>query len=645
MFNRWLDQQISDMADSQMAYALFDLKSQLVSWANPVMTRFIKECLMRHDEHFLTEVTAVLETMREVAATRRMVAMDCPKIGARLEFMPAHEDDDGGVSMVQCYAIAQAQTEAAQQHRDGLEAEFGRILDEFPQNVFLARSSAEIFWTNKTSNRHKFGVDDIVDHNNTKWISAVHPDDFQHASSTFSTGLALGKLEPFCYRLFEHSTGQFRWVMTRASPVHDDDGKVKYWVGCSTNVDAFKEAEFRSRARIEDLEREVKQLQRRLGNSERLNSESQKLELVGNLAGGVAHDLNNLLFVMALNVDQLQKRVTDDASRDSVKGVRESIRKAARLSSQLAGFSGRKPQSAKPVCPRHFVEEVSDLLRKAVGAEVAFSIQIEGEPHNILVDKTYLENALINLAINARDAVEGRGRVRLTVKDVVRERGGEPRDYVAISMRDNGSGMSEEVIARVFEPFFTTKAPGSGTGLGLPMVKNFVDNSNGEVTVESTLGEGSTVTMCFPVTTHDVVPEPTSETVVVGGNELVLVVEDDTLVREAVVSALCDLGYRIISAVNPDHAILFLEGGIDADLVISDVKMPGKKTVLDMIEHIDQHHADLPVIFVTGYSADVVVQEGLIAERFPVLFKPFSTEELAVKLREVLGAARQLSPE
>lgn len=637
MFNRWMEQQIGNMVQSQLAYALFDTKSQLVSWGNPVMVRFIKECQMLHDEHFLTEAPVVLEAMRDVVTHRRMVALDYPKIRARLELMPAHEDADGGLTMVQCFAIPHAQAEAAEKFQEGMDAEFGRILNDFPHNVFLCGVNAEIFWTNRTSNRNKFGVDDISDFSSTSWIGAIHPDDFQFASSSFSTGMALGKMDPFCYRQRDHK-GQFQWVMNVSSPILDDDGKVKYWVGCSINVNAFKQAELQSTARIADLERDVKLLQQRLSNSERLISESQKLELVGNLAGGVAHDLNNLLFVMALNTDQLHKRMTDETSRESVASVRESIRKAARLSSQLAGFSGRKPQSAKPVNPRQFVAEVTDLLRKAVGAEVAFSIHIDGEPRNILVDKTYLENALINLAINARDAVEGRGRVSLVVSAGTKERKGETRDFVGFSMHDNGSGMNDEVLERVFEPFFTTKAPGSGTGLGLPMVKNFVDNCNGLVDVQSILGEGSVVSIFFPVTDQEVVVEQPREAAVVGGEEVVLVVEDDPLVREAVAVALCDLGYKIISAVNPDHAILFMQGGLEVDLIVSDVKMPGNKTVLDMIEHAEQHRPGLPIIFVTGYSADIVVQEGLIADKFPVLFKPFSTGELAGKIREVLGS-------
>ena len=323
--------------------------------------------------------------------------------------------------------------------------------------------------------------------------------------------------------------------------------------------------------------------------------------------------------------------------------MRESIRKAARLSSQLAGFSGRAPQSLSAVAPCQLLADIEDLLRKAVGAEVDFRIDIAADAGNVMLDKTYLENALINLAINARDAVDGRGSVTIQVKNETVVRDGETAVYVAFHVTDNGSGMSEPVQARIFEPFYTTKALGSGTGLGLPMVKNFVDNSHGFIRVQSYLGQGSTISLYFPVSQEAVQPQQEFVPEVQGGHETVLVVEDEPSVRDAVTSVLSSQGYHVVSAVNPEHAILLMNSGLKMDLIISDVKMPGKLSVTDLIAHVEATAPGLPIIFATGYSAEIVIKEGLIGGRYPVLFKPFSVEELGLKVRAALAANSRAS--
>ncbi len=631
MWHRRCEELIHNMAASQQAFALLDVASQSIIYANPVMTAFIKQGQVLGVENLFSASAEAGQALARCAHTQQLQAVEQPALHARLEMLPLM--DEGAVVAVQCWALPHATSPQALQQ--DLDMSFEAILQNFPCNVFLCHVNGDIFWTNKTSNQFKFGKDDISDEPNTSWINPMHPEDFDYACQEFSTGMAIGQMQSFRFRM-RHHTGRYHWFQCLASPMLDAQGRIKYWVACNTDVDKFNQPAHASDAKIKSLEQQLQLLNSRLQRSQQLISHSQKLELVTNLAGGVAHDLNNLLFVMGLNTDLVQRKLQDPVLKDNLKAVRDAVRKASRLSSQLAGFSGRKPESAAAVNPQKFVGEISDFLRNAVGAEVDFSIHVDAASHNILVDKTYLENALINLAINARDAVEGRGTVRLHVGNTQVQQDGSMQEFLAFSMQDNGSGMTEEVQARVFEPFFTTKAPGDGTGLGLPMVKNFVDNSNGLVQVRSSIGVGSTITMLFPPTTQAAVDVTEPEAALEGGSEVVLIVEDDRAVREAVANTLYGLGYKIVSAASPEHAILLLQGGLQIDLVISDIKMPGKLTIMDMIGHIEAHHTGTPIIFATGYSANIAIREGLVEGQYPVLFKPFSIDELAHTVRTVL---------
>ena len=500
MWHQRCEELIQNMRTSQQAFALLDAPTQTLIYANPVMAALIKRGQVLGVESLFSATTTAGQALAQCAQTRQLQAVDQPTLQARLEMLPLIDNDT--VVAVQCWALPHAQNQASLQHN--LNVAFEEILQNFPYNVFLCHVNGDIFWTNKTSNQFKFGKDDISDAPNTHWIDPMHPEDFAYACQEFSTGMAIGQMQSFRFRL-RHHTGSYHWFQCMAMPIRDAQGQIQYWVACNADVDKFSQAEQAAEAKTKDLEHQLQLLNTRLQRSQQLISHSQKLELVTNLAGGVAHDLNNLLFVMGLNTDLVQRKLQDPVLKDNLKAVRDAVRKASRLSSQLAGFSGRKPESAAAVMPQNFVRDIEDFLRNAVGAEADFSISVDAQTRNILVDKTYLENALINLAINARDAVDGRGTVRLHVGNTQMLHEGRMQDFIAFSMQDNGTGMSDEVQARVFEPFFTTKAPGDGTGLGLPMVKNFVDNSNGLVQVQSTVGVGSTITMLFPPTAQEAI--------------------------------------------------------------------------------------------------------------------------------------------
>ena len=635
------DRLIDGIKDSAIASGLFWPANLALGYANSALTRHIKAHQLVHGRHPFYDNPEVMQALNDCIAQQRFVGLQSELLQARLEIRPV-DSADGQVQALMLNwlprpeASPEVATEAQAQTLDLVALQrFHRTIDVFPHNVFLSSLAGEVFWTNQTSNLYKFAREDIADFTSTSWVESMHPDDFDKACKGFSAGMAKGRVEPFLYRL-RNAQGEFEWFQCAGAPVTDVQGQVTHWVGTSVNIHALVLEQQSLQTQVDRLQRQSAQQTQRLADAQKLISQTQKMDLVSNLAGGVAHDLNNLLFVMGLNTEVLQKRI-DDGLKDNLKAVRESIRKAARLSSQLAGFSGRAPQSLSAVAPCQLLADIEDLLRKAVGAEVDFRIDIAADAGNVMLDKTYLENALINLALNARDAVDGRGSVTIQVKNETVMRDDETAVYVAFHVTDNGSGMSEPVQARIFEPFYTTKALGSGTGLGLPMVKNFVDNSHGFIRVQSAVGEGSTLSLYFPLSQEAAQSPQESAPVVQGGQETVLVVEDEPSVRDAVTAVLSSLGYRVVSAVNPEHAILFMRNGLKMDLIISDVKMPGKLSVMDLIAHVQATAPDMPMIFATGYSADIVVKEGLIDGRYPVLFKPFSAQELGHKVRTALG--------
>ena len=495
-----------------------------------------------------------------------------------------------------------------------------------------------MFWRNHAGNRFTHGADVVHDPSNTYWISQFHPDDLPNANQTFAKAMMDGVVRPFRYRLKHGDDGAYHWHLSDYTPIRNEQGAIEYWVGTGINIQSFVETEERLTAELKALRSHQNNDQRMLKDANDMLARAQKMELVNHLAGGVAHDLNNLLFIMSINADLLFKQLPEGTLREAANCVRAQIKKAARLSSQLMGFSGRKPQSVTAVDPRSLLVEIGDLLQKAVGAETTFNIQMDEQVDHVLVDKMYLENSLINLAINARDAVAGRGTITLSVGNACLKLPDNPGGFVVFKMRDDGSGMSHEVLERIYEPFFTTKAPNQGTGLGIPMVKNFVESSGGFMDVESAPGIGTVVSLYLPMSMQDVVDAPCERSSSAPQtNASLLIIDDDAGVRDALTMALNNMGYRnIVTAYNSEYAIQFLNQGMKVDLIISDIRMPGRMSIPEFLHRLEAMQRDIPVIFATGYSEDVVIENGLVEGRHPVLFKPFTLEDLFCKIRETM---------
>ncbi|GGJ97327.1 response regulator [Pseudomonas matsuisoli] len=406
----------------------------------------------------------------------------------------------------------------------------------------------------------------------------------------------------------------------------------------------------RYRLRLEEL---VAERTRELARSEaeRLQAEQaltqiQKLEAVGKLTGGVAHDFNNVLQVIGGNLQLL--KIGKEMSAPSVQRIDsalEAVERGARLASQLLAFARQQPLAPKPVDLGAMLERMSNALLRALGEAVEIEVAIDEGLWLTFVDPGSLESVVLNLAINARDSMEGGGHLTLRARNVVLQDEqfvGHaevlPGDYVQLSVIDEGCGMSEDVRIRAFEPFFTTKRDGLGSGLGLSMVYGFVKQSGGHITLNSDPGGGTAVVLFLPRCVDGAsVQGVQDERGVQGGSERILVVEDDPNVRATSVAILQELGYVVTEARDAVEALDLLRQGQAFDLIFSDVVMPGSVSCMDMAKEARRLLPDVSVLFASGYPENVITPSGRLDEGVELLNKPYGIEQLSRKVRRLLG--------
>ena len=379
--------------------------------------------------------------------------------------------------------------------------------------------------------------------------------------------------------------------------------------------------------------------------------QAQKMEAVGQLTGGIAHDFNNMLAVIVGNLSLLLRRAAQGKTdlAKYAEGALEGANRGARLTQQLLAFSRQSPLAPVPVDPNKLVAGMSDLLRRAIGEHIRFETVIAGGIWTIFADRTQLETAILNLAVNARDAMPDGGTLTVETSnahlmDVAAGGPGTPTasgDFVVICVRDTGSGMTPEVVAKAFDPFFTTKPVGQGTGLGLSQVYGFVKQSRGHVKIDSEPGRGTMVKLYLPRHSGQERKEKASDTAVVlpPGNlqEVILVVEDDATVRRVAVDSLRDLGYTVHHADGAAQALRLLDQMPQVKLLFTDIVMPdgnGRK----LAEDATAAHPDLKVLFTTGYARDAIMHNGVLDEGVALLPKPYTIQQLASKVRDVLGS-------
>jgi PAS domain S-box-containing protein len=377
---------------------------------------------------------------------------------------------------------------------------------------------------------------------------------------------------------------------------------------------------------------------------------AQRLQAVGQLTGGVAHDFNNLLTVVLGNASVLAEDPAIDAERRIrlAEMIVSAAERGAELTKRLLAFSRRQALRPEPVDVNRLIHDMEGLLRRTLGEHIEIII-VSVARRPALADPVQVESAILNLAINARDAMPGGGKLTIETRDISHTRDGAqsddelmPGEYVRTAVSDTGTGMPPEVMARAFEPFFTTKDVGQGSGLGLSMVYGFTKQSGGQARIESTVGRGTTVSLYLPRAPDDAkVDSPPAGPAdsATRGHEIVLVVEDEALVRRTVVGQLHALGYQVIEAESGAAALKLLAGGAAVDLMFTDVVMPGGFDGQELARQARALRPGLRVLFTTGYTEDAALRHDRLAAGTQVLSKPYRRADLARRIREALDSA------
>lgn len=375
----------------------------------------------------------------------------------------------------------------------------------------------------------------------------------------------------------------------------------------------------------------------------------QKIEAVGRLAGGIAHDFNNLLTVISGYSDLLLARLGSDSSnRKEIEEIRKAGKRATALTGQLLAFSRKQMLQPKVIDLNTVVTDVIEILRRLIGEDIELVTNLENPLGTILADPGQIEQVIVNLVVNARDAMPSGGTITLGTENAHVEEGItsnediiRPGQYVMLSVRDTGTGMDEETMSHIFEPFFTTKEIGKGTGLGLATVYGIIRQSEGYIIVDSAIGKGTLFKLFFPLVRDETgeAPMTPSEKKPLTGVETILLVEDDAVVRNLVLNILCGAGYSVLEAATPTEALdLCRNTEIPISLLLTDVVMPvmnGK----EMASRLMETHGEMKVLFMSGYSNDIIALHGVLNPGIAFIEKPFTPESLKQKVREVLDAS------
>ncbi|MBW3098338.1 PAS domain S-box protein [Pseudohoeflea coraliihabitans] len=452
---------------------------------------------------------------------------------------------------------------------------------------------------------------------------------------------------------FIHKDGTFYPVAFTASPIRDDTGKA---VGTVIEVREITE-EIKAREAMTNfnaaLKMRVEEAVAERSVIEEQLRQSQKLEALGKLTGGVAHDFNNLLQVISGNLQLLMRDVADHPrAQQRVQNAMAGVDRGARLASHLLAFGRKQPLTPKPVNLGGLVSGMDDLLQRALGEGIEVVTEIAENLWNSLADESQVENALLNLAINARDAMQGHGKLTIKVSNAYLDKryarqhsDVKPGEYVKIEMSDTGCGISSDILDQVFEPFFTTKPPGEGSGLGLSMVYGLTKQSGGHISLDSEVGQGATFCIYLPRTTQaEEVKTPASTGPVCGGAETILVVEDDEEVRATVVEMLSELGYRVLHARDAASGLAIVESGAPIDLLFTDFVMPGPLRSQELARRAQDRIPGLAVLFTSGYMEGAIAENGRDDAEIDLLRKPYTRDELAQRLRAHLDR-KQSTPQ
>lgn len=482
--------------------------------------------------------------------------------------------------------------------------------------------SGQIWWNDTLANVYGYNPAELS-RDLDAWERWVHPEDRERVIGNLQAVMDGSETNWTAeYRLI-CADGRTLEVVDRDLLLRDEAGAPARMIGSTTDV-----------TQLRDLERKLRQ--------------SQKMEAVGQLTGGIAHDFNNLLTIILGNAELLADSVGDDPKAQRLaETTMLAAERGATLTSRLLAFARKQPLAPKQIQPASLLQSLQGLIQRTIKEDIEIDLTAEPDVEHIEVDPAQFENAVLNLVINARDAMPEGGRLGIHIRNVTLHDeetagldSGPTGRFVMIEVSDSGHGMPPDVVERAFEPFFTTKPTGKGSGMGLAMVWGFVQQSQGHARIHSEPGKGTTVQLYFPAVAKLRSPDAPSDRKAgeeKKGSGRILVVEDDEIVREHVVSQLRGFGYEVEAAGSAGVALSLLEKGGRFDLLFTDVVMPGGMNGRQLADEALRRVPSLKVLFTSGYSEDVIVHEGRLDPGVELLSKPYRRHELAEKVAKMIA--------
>jgi PAS domain S-box-containing protein len=559
--------------------------------------------------------------------------IDFPKIGTRwllIAYRP-EMDTDGNVDGWIASLLDVTERKRADQARSLIESELRTLSEKLEAEVERRTLERDRIWNVSEDLLAVSNFEGYFLSMNPAWTRLLgwsedeiksmhvsqlrHPDDAAHSiagRAQLAHGVSTVRME----NRFRHKDGSWRWLQWTMT----EDNGVIYVAG--RHVTAEKEAA----AALEHAQRQAAHL--------------QKMEAIGQLTGGIAHDFNNLLMIVSGHAQSMKNRLKDPKDTRALQAIEMAATRGENLTRQLLSFARTLPLSPTVIDPAEAIHAIRDVLAGSMHVNIDFQIDVPATVWPVRVDKSELELALVNLAVNARDAMPEGGRISIAAEnvrlDAMHAPGGVAGDFVALGVADSGCGIPSDLLPRVVEPFFTTKGPDKGTGLGLSQVYGFARRSDGTVTINSEMGRGTKVTIYLP-RSHAAVASPTREEsgrYAAMGGQTILVVEDNHEVRSVAVSLLEALGYRTIEAETAAEALDILVAGKDVNLVFSDVVLPGQTDGLALAQTVSARYPHIPVVLTTGYTKVFDADP-----EFPLLRKPYQMSALGRVIHQALNSA------
>ncbi|MDQ7970184.1 MAG: response regulator [Oxalicibacterium faecigallinarum] len=489
-----------------------------------------------------------------------------------------------------------------------------------------------------------------------KIIETVHPEDREGLLAAITKALAQGGPYAHQYRT-KRRDGRYYWLEANGRVDLDVNGAPSKFPGVLIDMEGRRAIEAERdhaiaslRALNETLELRVEERTSALLKAEEALRQSQKMEAVGQLSGGLAHDFNNILAGINGSLELLKIRLAQGRLADvdrHLSGAQSAIKRAASLTQRMLAFSRRQTLDPKPANPNHIVAGMTELIGRSVGPSIAIRMSAAGDLWNTFVDIGQLENALLNLCINARDAMPDGGTLTIESSNChlddarASQLGLSTGAYVSLCVSDTGIGMSKDVVARAFDPFFTTKPVGQGTGLGLSMVYGFAGQSGGTAHIDSEPEQGTRICIYLPRYEGEESLENNVQlaaaVAAAGERKTILIVDDEPLVRTVSAEILKDLGYRLIEAEDGPSALKLMALDLQPDLLITDVGLPNGLNGRQLADAIRAQRPNLPVLFITGYAENAVLNHGDLEAGMQILTKPFATDALTARVESLIG--------